>query len=298
MYLDSFIQYLRYEKRYSPHSIKAYQNDLLQFQKFLEEQYELREIQAVESLHIRSWVVQLLQTALAPSSVHRKISSLKSFYKFLRQKGQLEHNPFQGLSLPKKGEQLPVFVEEKKLAQLFERQHFPDGFEGLRDYMLLDLLYSTGMRRAELIALQWSAIDFSAQRLRIHGKGNKVRVLPLLPHLSEALLGYQEALKDNFPERAHDFVLVTNKGKKLYPKLVYNIVKKYLSLITTASKKSPHVLRHSFATHLSNHGADLNSIKDLLGHSSLASTQVYTHTSIEKLKEVYQKAHPKAKNKS
>jgi integrase/recombinase XerC len=297
MQLQSFLQYLEYEKRYSAHTVNSYKTDLEQFKAFILKRYELEELLTVETMHIRSWLVELLQEGLAASSIHRKASSLKSFYKFLRQRSEISYNPLEGISLPKKGERLPAFVEEERMEQLFERQHFPEGFEGSRDYLLLDLLYSTGMRRAELIGLAWSAVDFSAARLKILGKGNKTRILPLLPHLKEALLAYQEELEDIFPNREHDMVLVTDKGAPLYPKMVYNKVKKYLALITTATKKSPHVLRHSFATHLSNNGAGLSAIKDLLGHSSLASTQIYTHSSIEQLKKVYQQAHPKAKEK-
>lgn len=297
MQLPSFLQYLQYEKRYSEHTVNSYRTDLAQFQAFLSERYELDDFLSVESIHIRAWLVELLQEGLAASSIHRKASSLKSFYKFLRQKAVINFNPFEGVSLPKKGEHLPSFVEEQRMEQLFERKHFPEGFEGSRDFLLIDLLYSTGMRRAELIGLTWSAVDFSGHRLRIYGKGNKVRILPLLPHLEEALRAYQEEVEELFPNRSHDSVLVSDKGKTLYPKLVYNKVKKYLSLVTTSSKKGPHVLRHSFATHLSNKGAGLNAIKDLLGHASLASTQIYTHSSIEQLKKAYQQAHPKAKEK-
>lgn len=295
--LNSFLQYIQHEKRYSAHTVQSYKTDLEQFSHFLKEQYELEALATAQSTHLRSWVVSLLQAGLAASSIHRKASSLKSFYKFLRQRGHISHNPLLNVYLPKKGERLPAFVEETRMEALFERICFPEGFEGLRDRLLLDLLYSTGMRRSELIGLTWEDIDRGNHSLRIKGKGNKMRLVPILPHLELLLNQYQSEFQTLFPKITHPFVLVTDEGKALYPKFVYNKVKKYLSTITTATKKSPHVLRHSFATHLSNNGAELNAIKDLLGHSSLASTQIYTHTSIENLKKVYEKAHPKAKKK-
>jgi integrase/recombinase XerC len=297
MLLNSFLQYIQYEKRYSAHTVQSYKTDLKQFAQFIKEQYDLGEYIEVQSTELRSWVVNLLQAGLAPSSIHRKISSLKSFYKFLRQRGHIKHDPLLNVYLPKKGERLPTVVEESRMDNLFERVKFPEGFEGLRDRLLIDLLYSTGMRRSELITLTWEDVDYANHSLRIRGKGNKMRIVPLLIPLEKFLLDYQSHFQEIFPEIDHPYVLVTDRGKVMYPKFVYNKVKKYLSTITTATKRGPHVLRHSFATHLSNHGAELNAIKDLLGHSSLASTQIYTHTSIENLKKVYAKAHPKAKKK-
>ena len=248
-------------------------------------------------MHIRSWLVSLLQEKKSASSIHRKASSLKSYYKFMRQQGHMSLNPMTSITLPKKGERLPVFVDEQRMDQLFERICFPEGYEGLRDYLMIDLLYTTGMRRSELMNLSWSDIDRSNHNVRIFGKGNKMRIVPLLPHIEKTLDEYKEMVIDLFPELTLKEVILTDRGEPLYPKFVYNKVKQYLSTVTTAKKRSPHVLRHSFATHLSNNGAELNAIKDLLGHSSLASTQVYTHTSIENLKKVYEMAHPKGKKK-
>jgi integrase/recombinase XerC len=293
--LTQFINYLQYEKRYSPHTCLSYQTDLEQFIGYLQLQYELEDLLKVQTMHIRSWVVSLLQAKITASSIHRKASSLKSFYKFLRQRGHIVHNPLTGVILPKKGERLPVFVEEQKIEQLFERITFPEGFEGMRDYLMLDLLYTTGMRRSELISMKWSDIDRSNHCFRIFGKGGKMRIVPILPHIEKALDKYKAMLKELFPELELNSLILTDRGEEIYPKFVYNKVRQYLSTVTTAKKRSPHVLRHSFATHLSNNGAELNAIKDLLGHSSLASTQVYTHTSIENLKKVYEKAHPKGK---
>jgi integrase/recombinase XerC len=293
--ISDFIKHLQFEKRYSSNTYESYQNDLEQFQSFLAVRYDLSDLKAVQTLHIRSWVVSLIQQKLSASSIHRKASSLKSFYKFLRQRNHIQHNPLNGVVLPKKGERLPVFVESQKLEQLFDHTTFPEGLEGQRDFLLMDFLYTTGMRRSELINLCWKDVDFSNHCIRVLGKGNKMRIIPLLPHLEKKLTEYRAAVQREFPELMINNILITDKGEMLYPKFVYNKVKLYLSAVTTIKKKSPHVLRHSFATHLTNNGAELNAIKDLLGHSSLASTQVYTHTSIENLKKVYEAAHPKAK---
>jgi integrase/recombinase XerC len=295
--IELFIKHLQYEKRYSPHTCLSYRTDLDQFADYLAFQYELKDLQEVKSMHIRSWLVSLLQEKKSASSIHRKASSLKSYYKFMRQQGHMSLNPMTSITLPKKGERLPVFVEEQRMDQLFERICFPEGYEGLRDYLMIDLLYTTGMRRSELMNLTWSDIDRSNHNVRIFGKGNKMRIVPLLPHIEKTLDEYKEMVIDLFPELTLKEVILTDRGEPLYPKFVYNKVKQYLSTVTTAKKRSPHVLRHSFATHLSNNGAELNAIKDLLGHSSLASTQVYTHTSIENLKKVYEMAHPKGKKK-
>jgi integrase/recombinase XerC len=290
-----FIKYLQYEKRYSSNTYESYKHDLEQFLDFLGLRYEVSDIQLAQTFHIRSWIVSLLQQKMSATSIHRKASSLKSFFKFLRQKQYIQHNPLTGVVLPKKGERLPVFVEEQKLEQLFDHITFPEGFEGLRDYLLIDFLYTTGMRRSELINLSWKDLDLSNHCIRVLGKGNKMRIIPILPHLEKKITEYRSVLQSQFPENIISNILLTDKGEMLYPKFVYNKVKLYLSAVTTIKKKSPHVLRHSFATHLTNNGAELNAIKDLLGHSSLASTQVYTHTSIENLKKVYEAAHPKAK---
>lgn len=295
--IEQFLKHLQYEKRYSPHTCLSYKTDLEQFADFLNVQYDTADFIEIKALHIRSWMVSLLQQKLSASSIHRKASSLKSFYKYLRQRGEMIQNPMIGVILPKKGERLPAFVEEHRMDQLFERIRFPDGFEGLRDYLMIDLLYTTGMRRSELMNLKWTDIDRSNHNVRIFGKGAKMRIVPLLPHIEKTLDEYKEMILELFPEQELKEVILTDRGEALYPKFVYNKVKQYLSAVTTAKKRSPHVLRHSFATHLSNNGAELNAIKDLLGHSSLASTQIYTHTSIENLKKVYEMAHPKGKKK-
>jgi integrase/recombinase XerC len=296
-YNNAFLDYLQYERRYSSHTCTAYLKDIQQFFSFLLTQYEQLDWRVVESKHLRSWIVQLMQEKLAATSIARKISSLKTYHKFLVQTKRIPQQSFPKVLLPKKKERLPVYIEEKKLERLTLFSNFEDSYSGWRDYLLLELLYQTGMRRSELIALEWDQVQWDTQTLELLGKGNKKRWVPFSKHLLQLLKDYKEIALDTFPSSSDNYILRTDKGKKMYPKFVYNKVKHYLSLVTTADKKSPHVLRHSFATHLSNNGADLNAIKELLGHSSLAATQVYTHNSIEQLKKVYEQAHPKAKDK-
>lgn len=295
MEITAFLNYLEYERRYSQHTITAYKRDLTQFIHYLQEQYELEEWSKLKSIHLRSWVVSLMQRELSATSIHRKVSSLKTYHKFLLITKGISKMSFPQVLLPKKSERLPAFVEKSQLNQLQTKLVFPEGFSGLRDYLILEILYSTGMRRSEIIGLKWADVDWENDHFRIKGKGNKTRLVPFGKWLKETLLRYQNLLEETFPEKKEGLILLTDKGQAMYPKFVYNKVKHYLSLVTTSKKKSPHVLRHSFATHLANNGADLNAIKELLGHASLAATQVYTHNSIEQLKKVYEQAHPKAK---
>ncbi len=297
MDLTSFNNYLEHEKRYSKHTITAYKNDIEQFYEFLAKQFELSDWSKIKSLHLRSWVVSLMQQNLNATSIHRKISSLKTYHKFLLLRKRIPTLTFPQVLLPKKAERLPEYVEETRMAKLQTDIVFEDGYSGLRDYLLLEILYATGMRRSELIALDWQSVELQSATMRVVGKGNKMRLIPFSKELKNTLINYKKLQKDTFKNLTNDLVLLTDKGKPMYPKFVYNKVKRYLSLVTTAKKRSPHVLRHSFATHLSNNGADLNAIKELLGHANLAATQVYTHNSIEQLKKVYQQAHPKAKKK-
>lgn len=309
----AFINYLTHEKRYSKHTITAYEHDIEQFLRFLLATYHITSwkhlfLQYEECKKdssksgikpasvLRSWVVEL-QAQHTASSIHRKISSLKSFHRFLCQNRGIEEHPFPKIPMPQKKERLPVFVEANALNQLTNKVIFPAGFVGLRDYLVLELLYGTGMRRSELMALSWQQINWEAKEISIVGKGGKARIVPLHKTLLEDLKTYQALVQETFGAVGSDQVVLTDKGKPVYAKFVYNKVKQYLSLVTTIKKRSPHVLRHSFATHLANNGADLNAIKELLGHSSLAATQIYTHNSIEHLKKVYDQAHPKAKKK-
>ncbi len=295
MYQAIFLQYLQYEKRFSQHTILAYKKDVEQFTAFLEEIYSLTSVAGVRHFHIRAWVISLLDQGRTTRTIRRKLSTLKTYFRFLLKRQHIEENPMLKVVIPKIGKRLPAYVQEREMEQLFEQATFRADFSGQRDRTLLELLYTTGMRRAELLVLQVPDIDFGQGVIRVLGKGNKERLIPFGAALRKQLQLYLDLRQANFPESREGHLLLTDKGAKLYPKFVYNTVKRYLSLITTLEQRSPHVLRHSFATHLSNNGADLNAIKELLGHASLAATQIYTHNSIEKLKEVYQQAHPKAK---
>ncbi len=292
----AFWDYLQYERRYSRHTSTAYLKDLQQFFSFAEQRYDLTEWQDVKSIHLRSWVVDLMQEKINASTIARKISTLRTYHKFLLQSKRIKNKAFPKVLLPKKAERLPVYIEKEQMETLQDFANFEDGFAGWRDYLLLELLYTTGMRRSELIALEWSAIQWDTKTLQVLGKGNKERWIPFGNELRITLESYKKIWEDTFPDQSEDYILLTDKGVQMYPKFVYNKVKRYLALVSTQSQKSPHVLRHSFATHLSNNGADLNAIKELLGHSSLAATQVYTHNSIEQLKKAYEQAHPKAKD--
>jgi integrase/recombinase XerC len=298
MDITVFLKYLELEKRFSTHTITAYKSDLLQFFAYLEEIYSLTSILEVRHFHIRAWIVELMQNKITPRSINRKLSTLKTYYKFLKRRKEIQENPMLKVIAPKVGKRLPVVVKEIELENLFEKINFGEGYAAVRDEMVMEMLYSTGMRRSELINLTPNDLDFFNDQVKVLGKGNKERLIPFARPLADRLKNYLEIRNDEFELGATDSLFLTGKGKIMYPKLVYNLVKKYLSQITTVEQRSPHVLRHSFATHLSNNGADLNAIKELLGHSSLAATQVYTHNSIEKLKRVYQQAHPKAKKKS
>lgn len=293
MHRDSFLRFLTHEKRYSPHTVSAYRRDLEQFFDYAHRTYGFEEVATVKSTHLRSWVVELLGRGYAPRSIRRKIAALQAFFRFLRRQQILDRDPARRLVLPKLGRRLPKVVQESAMERLFDLVQFDDGFAGARDRLLLELLYATGMRRSELIGLRQSDVDRAGGLLRLRGKGQKERLLPMGRHLMQAIDRYLELRREAFPEKEVPELLVTNKGNKLYPKAVYNIVHRHLSAVTTLEQRSPHVLRHSFATHLSENGADLNAIKTLLGHSSLAATQVYTHNAVERLKQVYQAAHPK-----
>lgn len=296
MKVDTFLAYLEHEKRYSSHTITAYAGDLGQFLNFIEEVGGLDSVAEVDHWQIRSWVVDLLSQDVSPRTVNRKLSTLKTYFKFLLKRGDISHNPMLKVTTPKTGKRLPVYLQVTEIEHLFERVTFGDDYAGQRDRLLLELLYTTGMRRAELIGLRLENIDLFNRQLKVVGKGNKERLIPFGPALAKHIQTFMQVRAANFPNIPHSEILLTDKGKPLYPKAVYNIVKRYLSVVSTVEQRSPHTLRHTFATHLSNNGAELNAIKALLGHSSLAATQVYTHNSIEKLKQIYQQAHPKAKS--
>jgi integrase/recombinase XerC len=292
--IQSFIDYLKFEKRYSQHTVRSYHDDLTQFSQFLKNEFGSISIQGINSAFVRSWLASLKSNRLSSKSINRKISVLKSFFKFQLRTGVLEEMPLTNIVLPKNKKRLPVFVEQKDTNNLFSQIEFPGDWKGQTDKLLLAIFYNTGMRLNELVNLKESNIDYKGKLIKVLGKGNKERIIPVSPELSNGMKEYAQNKKKLFEKYDHTYLLVDKSGKKLYGKYVYLAVKKYLSVVTTLDKKSPHVLRHTFATHLTNNGADLNSVKELLGHSSLAATQIYTHNTIEKLKDVYKKAHPKA----
>ena len=293
MQKEAFTNYLRFEKRLSPHSVLAYSNDLEQFYIYLKNVYSLDDIKEVNHSIIRSWIVSLMENKISARSVNRKISTLKSYYKFLLREKVLEINPMHKIQSPKNPKRLPVFVEESKMNALIEDVKFEDNFEGRRNLLIIELLYSTGMRRIELVNLKETDINYYNKTIKVLGKRNKERLIPLTPELITLIKEYI-GQRNKSVETNNDYLFLTEKGNQIYPGAVYRIVKGSLEKVTTLAKKSPHILRHTFATHLLNNGANLNAIKELLGHASLAATQVYTHNTIEKLKSVYSKAHPKA----
>ncbi len=293
-----FFQYLQYEKRFSPHTLTAYQSDLGQFTKFIELTFELSSAPDVRHFHIRSWIVHLLGNGNTTRSINRKLSCLKTYFKFLRKQGEIENNPLAKVIAPKTGKRLPVFVNENNMELLFEKVDFGEGFDGHRNRLMMELLYCTGIRRSELVGLEVGDVDFSNNQIKVLGKGSKERLIPMARHLAKLLEQYLNEREMHSSPESGSSLLITKKGLPLASSKVYILVKQYLSAVTTLEQRSPHVLRHTFATHLSNNGADLNAIKELLGHSSLASTQVYMHNTIDKLKKVYAQAHPKAKTSS
>ncbi|UXX80807.1 tyrosine-type recombinase/integrase [Reichenbachiella carrageenanivorans] len=290
--IKPFLKYLLQEKRYSTHTVSAYETDLLQFQDYLECIDNEWALEEANHKMLRAWVVSLIEADINPRSVNRKIASLRSFYKFLLKREVIAQNPATKIRPLKTAKSLPEFVLKDEMDTLLDRIEFPDGFEGSRDKLIIELLYGTGMRLSELIHLKTSDVDYFNQSIKVLGKRNKERIIPLTLDNIRLIEAYVE-LKEPVGV-SEDWLLTTDKGKKCYPMMVYRIVQKYLGYISKVYKKSPHVLRHTYATHLLNNGADLNAVKDLLGHSSLAATQVYTHNSLDKLKSVFDQAHPKA----
>ncbi|GEO09387.1 tyrosine recombinase XerC [Segetibacter aerophilus] len=293
-HVQSFIQYLQFEKRYSQHTIISYQTDLDQFFAFLASQYDSPSLTAITPGFVRSWLAEMRNENITPKSLNRKISSLKSFFKYQMKVGEVKQSPMTTIISPKVGKRLPSFVSESDMDTLQQYVEFPDTWKGQTDKLLLELFYGTGMRLSELIGIKESQLDVANGQVKVLGKGNKERIIPVSKELANQLANYINDKSSHFSNLTFSNLFVNEKGKPLYPKYVYNVVKANLSLVTTLQKKSPHVLRHTFATHLTNNGADLNAVKELLGHSSLAATQIYTHNTIEKLKDVYKKAHPKA----
>ncbi len=293
--IESFLEYLSLEKKYAVHTITAYKTDLLAFKDFIETEYKVVDLTEVHYPQIRTWIVALVNQKISNTTINRKISSLKSFYKFLQKTEQIEKNPLlkhKSLKTPKKV-QVPFTVKE--ISNAIDINTEENNFTSLRNKLLIELLYSTGIRRTELINLKDRDINVAERTIKVLGKRNKERYVPLLATVIQTLKGYQK--EKNKISVKSEYLFITSKGNKIYETLVYRIINSYFSRVSEKVKKSPHILRHSFATHLLNEGADLNSVKELLGHSSLASTQVYTHNSLDAIKKVYNQAHPKSVKK-
>jgi integrase/recombinase XerC len=300
MLKDKYIDYLTFEKRYSAHTIIAYQSDLNDFSRYILTQYNFTDLLQADHIFIRSWLISLLEQKITPRSVNRKLSTLKSFYRYCLKQGLLTINPMLKVVAPRVSKPLPVFLTRQSLDTLLHEVVFEPGYEGCRDKMIVTLFYATGIRREELVQIQLHDIDLERGTLKVLGKRKKERIVPIGESAIALLKDYILERDIFFSEKMltaqnnNSSLFVTSKGLPVYPRMIYNIVHKYLSLIAPNSQLSPHVLRHTFATHMLDDGADLNAIKEILGHSSLAATQVYTHNTIEKLKTIYKQAHPRA----
>ena len=292
MPIKHFIEYLSFEKKYSSHTIRAYNDDLNSFQTFCKITFDNEKLGDVNYSQIRSWIVKMVNENISNRTVNRKISSLKSFYKFLVKTKQIKESPLLRHQALKISKRVQVPFSEKEINEVINNLNEFDDFESVRNKLIVELLYSTGMRRAELMEIKQSSINFTNSTLKVLGKRNKERYIPLLNSVQQTLKTYLDLRKEIKSDSEN--LLITIKGNKIYPTLVYRIINDYFSAVSSKVKKSPHVIRHSFATHLLNEGADLNSVKELLGHSSLASTQVYTHSSLNELKKVYNQAHPRS----
>ncbi len=292
--LQPFVDYLKFEKRYSAHTITSYQTDLLDFAGYLDTQFGGVQLKDIRHSFVRSWLANLKDKGLSAKSIVRKISSLKSFFKYHLRTGNIDLSPMEKIITPKTPKRLPVFIKEADTEMIFKTLNIiSEDWKSLNAKVLITLFYTTGMRLAELITLRENQVYLSRSQIKVLGKGNKERLIPISREVVKMIEEYIELKRKEF-ENTPETLLVTDKGKKIYPKYAYLMVNQVLSQLSTLDKKSPHVLRHTFATHLMNKGADLNAVKELLGHASLASTQVYTHNTIEKLKHVYKKSHPKA----
>ncbi len=295
MSIQAFLDYLKIEKNYSDKTVEAYGRDLNDFALYIQNVYE-KPVTEVTPREIRRWIMYLNSEGLKARSVNRKLTALRSFYKFLFKTGQIKSNPangIKGMKVPKH-HQIPYSTEEMRL--LLDQFEFKPGFSGIRDKAVLQTFYDTGIRRAELIALSVADVNLRQGRIKVRGKGNKERIVPLLPELQETLREYLRIREEKFGQPVpSDPFFLTDSGKKLYEMLVYRLINHYISIVSNKEKKSPHMLRHSFATHMLNNGADLNTIKELLGHAGLAATQHYLHTGLEELKNIYKQAHPRSK---
>lgn len=294
MWKEKFIDYLRYEKNYSSQTEISYLKDITQFEEFIKSRDENLSLITIDSDIVRIWISCLVEQGFKASSVNRKLSSLKSFYKYLTKYGIIEKSPVKNITGPKLKSRIPSFVNDKQMSEILDNnENFPDGFRGIRDHFLIELFYLTGMRRSELISLKDSDIDYVNCTLKVTGKRNKQRLIPFSDETKEKISNYIQ-VRDKEIENKSPFLFVKEDGNAMYPKLIYKIINDHLNSISTLSKKSPHVLRHSFATAMLNNGAEINSIKELMGHSSLSSTEIYTHVTFEEMKKTYHNAHPRA----
>ena len=287
MQKERFLHFLEHEKRYSVHTLKSYSTDLEQFIQFLSSEFQVNTVKDVNFQFVRSWIARLLSNNISARSVNRKITTLKTYFRFLLQENMIKQSPMQKIISPKTSKKLPVFVEEIKMDELLNEIDFGEGFLAQRDRLILELFYFTGIRLSELINLRNKDIDFSNSTILVLGKRNKERLIPLISDIVSKI-------KELSTSNKSPFLFTTEEGEQISTKQVYRLVNKYLSMVTSLDKKSPHILRHTFATHMLNNGADINAIKELLGHANLSATQAYTHNTIEKLKTVYKQAHPRA----
>lgn len=292
--IDRFLQYLQFEKRYSEHTLTAYSKDLTDFHGFLSENFENVPLEKVDNKMIRSWVAQLMDDGISARSIRRKLSALKTFYRYLQRNDIVDANPASGVVAPKMQQRLTSFIPQSYTKELFTDEPLPENFSDVRDIVIMETLYATGMRRSELVQLKDSDVNLSNRTIRVLGKGNKTRIIPMTAKLGAVIEVYFREKTKEFGLNKTNLFLVTNDGNPVYPQFIYRKVKQYL-ISVNLEKRSPHVLRHTFATHLMDEGADINAVKELLGHSGLAATQIYTHNTIDKLKNTYKHAHPRAK---
>ncbi|HAQ64725.1 MAG TPA: hypothetical protein DCR43_02530 [Bacteroidales bacterium] len=293
--MDDFLAYLTAERHYSPHTVKAYIKDVSTFMDFIKSKYDLSTYEKVSHQMVREWMLHLSHNGYTAVSIRRMISSIRTLFRFLRREGVVQIDPMQKVSIPKAGTRIPEIVTEEAMIKVLEEGDFEDSFAGNRSFLMIELLYSTGVRVSELCSIRFTDIDYGGSTLKVMGKGRKQRLIPLSGEFLNHIKNWEEEVKRNFLGKEIDsYLFVTGQGKKVYPKLVYKVVKHYLSNVTTIKRKGPHTIRHSFATHLLDGGASLSAIKELLGHSDLSATQIYTHTSIEKILSIYKQAHPRA----
>jgi integrase/recombinase XerC len=294
MQKESFLKYLQFEKRYSEHTIRAYRSDLNQFYLFSSNTSDNCNDLQINHKIIRNWIVFLIESNISTRSINRKLVSLSSYYKYLIRTGVITENPLDKVIKPKTGKKLPNFIAKNQMNNFLDNFDFGNDFEGVRNRLIIELFYATGIRLSELVNLKNTSIDINKQTIKVLGKRNKERIIPFTPNLKIHIVAYLQIKQEKLLTEKNEYFFITKSGKKIYDKLVYRVVNKYLHYATTLEKKSPHILRHTFATHMLNNGSDLNTIKELLGHANLSATQIYTHNTFEKLNTIYKQAHPRA----